>query len=203
MRSTLLAAAVGIVAGAVVTAGITLAQGQGSGIPSSAGVDHVGITVPNLDEAIDFFETGLGCEHIYTAGPFSDPEGDWMKVSLGVHPRASTTLAMVRCGPTQNIELFEYEAEDQVKVPPKNSDVGGMHIAFYVEDMEKAVAYLKAAPNVKVLGEPTPVDGQPNGGEVFLYFLSPWGSSMEIVSYNDGLQYEKETDKRHYSVRGH
>ena len=123
-----------------------------------------------------------------------------MKTNLAVHPRASTTLAMVRCGPTQNIELFEYQAEDQAETPPKNSDVGGMHIAFYVEDMEKAVSYLKAAPDIKVLGEPTPVAGQPNGGEVFLYFLSPWGSSMELVSYNEGMDYEKDTSKRLYRV---
>jgi catechol 2,3-dioxygenase-like lactoylglutathione lyase family enzyme len=159
------------------------------------------MTVPSLERAIDFFTNALGCEHIYTAGPFNDPKGDWMKTNLAVDARASTTLAMVRCGATQNIELFEYQAKDQVKVPPKNSDVGGMHIAFYVDDMEKAVSYLKAAPDVKILGEPTPVSGQPNGGEVFLYFLSPWGSSMEIVSYNEGMDYEEATSKRLFSVK--
>ena len=201
MKSKLLPVSAGVVAGALVTAGIALAQHRGDGIPTSPGVDHIGMTVPNLQEAIDFFEGALGCEHIYTAGPFSDPEGDWMKNSLAVHPRASTTLAMVRCGPTQNVELFEYEAEDQETVPPKNSDVGGMHIAFYVEDMERAVDYLRNVPGVRILGEPTPVAGQPNGGEEFLYFLTPWGSSMEIVSYNEGLEYEAITEKRLYSVR--
>jgi catechol 2,3-dioxygenase-like lactoylglutathione lyase family enzyme len=199
VKSLLLSA--GVVTGGLVTGGIMLAQDQGQGIPTSRGVDHVGMTVPSLDQAIDFFTSALGCEHIYTAGPFNDPKGNWMKTNLAVHPRASTTLAMVRCGPTQNIELFEYEAEDQVVVPPKNSDVGGMHISFYVEDMDEAVSYLKAIPDVKILGEPTPVSGQPNGGEVFLYFLTPWGSSMELVSYNDGLEYEKGTNKRLYSVK--
>ena len=201
MKLKLLLVLAGLVSGALVMAGITLAQSQGQGIPSARGVDHFGITVPSLDRAIDFFTNALGCEYIYTAGPFNDPQGDWMKTSLAVDPRASTTLAMVRCGATQNIELFEYQAKDQVKTPPKNSDVGGMHIAFYVDDMEKAVAYLKAAPDVKILGEPTPVSGQPNGGEVFLYFLSPWGSSMEIVSYNEGMEYEDTTSKRLFSVK--
>ena len=195
----LLLISAGMAAGAGVTVGIA-EQGQ-DGIPSSRGVDHIGMTVPDLERAIEFFTEALGCEYIYTAGPFSDPEGSWMETNLAVHPRASTTLAMVRCGPTQNIELFEYQAEDQETVPPKNSDVGGMHIAFYVEDMDKAVSYLESASDVTVLGEPTPVAGQPNGGERFLYFLSPWGSSMEIVSYNDGLEYERSTDKRLYSVR--
>jgi catechol 2,3-dioxygenase-like lactoylglutathione lyase family enzyme len=200
MKSKLSLVSAGFIVGALAIGGILLAQGKSQGIPGSRGVDHIGMTVPDLDRAIEFFSDALGCEYIYTAGPFSDPQGEWMKTNLAVHPRASTTLAMVRCGPTQNIELFEYQAEDQVETPPKNSDVGGMHIAFYVEDMEKAVSYLKADPDIKVLGEPTPVAGQPHGGEVFLYFLSPWGSSMEIVSYNDGLEYEKDTSKRLYSV---
>ncbi len=201
MKVKTLLLSAGAVAGGLVTGGMMLAQNHGQGIPTSRGVDHVGMTVPNLDEAIDFFTSALGCEHIYTAGPFNDPQGNWMETNLAVHPRASTTLAMVRCGPTQNIELFEYEAEDQVTAPPKNSDVGGMHISFYVEDMDKAVSYLQATPGVKLLGDPTPVAGQPNGGEVFLYFLTPWGSSMELVSYNEGLEYEAGTDKRLYSVR--
>ena len=188
----------GIVAGALMTVATTLAQSQG--IPTSRGVDHTALTVPSMDQAIEFFEDVLGCEHIYTAGPFNDPEGDWMTTNLAVHPRASLTLAMIRCGPTHNIELFEYDAPDEVETPPKNSDVGGSHIAFYVEDMDAAVSYLREH-DVEMLGEPTPVAGQPNGGEVFLYFLSPWGSSMEVVSYNDGMEYEATTSKRLYSVR--
>ena len=194
----LLKVSAGMLVGALTTVGITLAQSQG--IPTARGVDHIGLTVPNLDQAIEFFEDVLGCEYIYTAGPFSDPEGEWMRTNLAVHPRASTTLAMVRCGPTQNIELFEYEAMDQAKTPPKNSDVGGSHIAFYVEDINEALGYLRAH-DVEILGEPTPVAGQPNGGEVFLYFLSPWGSSMEIVSYNDGMEYEETTSKRLFRVQ--
>ena len=192
---------IGMVAGALITAGITLAQHEDGGIPTSRGVDHVGLTVPSLDEAIGFFESAMGCIHVYTAGPFNDPEGDWMTTTLAVHPRASLTLAMIRCGPTQNVELFEYDSPDEVLTPPKNSDVGGNHIAFYVDDMDEAVSYLETIEGVTLLGTPTPVAGQPNGGEVFFYFLSPWGSSMELVSYNDGMEYEQTTDKRLYSLR--
>ncbi len=173
------------------------------GIPGAVGVDHIGLTVPDLKQGIDFFTNVLGCEHVYTAGPFSDPKGDWMKVSLDVDARAETTLAMVRCGPSQNIELFQYTAKDQVKTPPKNSDIGGSHIAFYVEDLPKAVEYLKSVPGVKVLGTPTPVSGQPNGGETIIYFQTPWGQAMELLTYPKGLDYEKTTKARLYSVHKH
>ncbi len=189
---------IGGVAGALMAA--SAAPAMANGIPSAVGVDHIGLTVPNLKQGIDFFTKVLGCTYVYTAGPFADPKGNWMRTNLDVDARASTTLAMVRCGPTQNVELFQYTTKDQVKTPPKNSDIGGMHIAFYVTDMPKAVAYLKSVPGVRVLGTPTPVSHQPNGGETFVYFQTPWGQNMEILTYPKGLDYQKTTKARLYSV---
>ena len=188
--------------GGAASVALLLAVGcaRADGIPSMVGVDHIGMTVPKLQDGIDFFTKVLGCEYIYTAGPFSDPKGDWMKKSLDVDERAVTTLAMVRCGPSQNVELFEYDAKDQVKTPLKNSDVGGFHLAFYVNDIKAAVDYLKTVPGVVVLGDPTPVAGQPNGGETIIYFKTPWGANMELLSYPNGLDYEKTTDKRLFGV---
>ncbi len=190
---------VGLAAGGIMittSASASLADG----IPTAVGVDHIGLTVPDLKQGIEFFSKVLGCTHVYTAGPFSDPKGDWMKTNLDVDARASTTLAMMRCGPSQNVELFQYTAKDQVKTPPKNSDVGGNHIAFYVKDLPKAVAYLKSVPGVTILGSPTPVAHQPNGGETFVYFQTPWGQSMEVLTYPNGLDYAKTTKSRLYQV---
>lgn len=179
---------------------IAMSVARADGIPSMVGVDHIGMTVPKLQDGIDFFTKVLGCQYVYTAGPFADPKGKWMETNLAVDAGASTTLAMVRCGPTQNIELFEYDAKDQVKTPMKNSDVGGLHLAFYVTDLKQAVDYLKTVPGVQVLGDPTPVSGQPNGGETFVYFKTPWGANMELLTYPRGLDYEKTTDKRLFGV---
>lgn len=179
---------------------IAMSVARADGIPSMVGVDHIGMTVPKLQDGIDFFTKVLGCQYVYTAGPFADPKGKWMETNLAVDAGASTTLAMVRCGPTQNIELFEYDAKDQVKTPMKNSDVGGFHLAFYVTDLMQAVDYLKTVPGVQVLGDPTPVSGQPNGGETFVYFKTPWGANMELLTYPRGLDYEKTTDKRLFGV---
>lgn len=179
---------------------IAMSVARADGIPSMVGVDHIGMTVPKLQDGIDFFTKVLGCQYVYTAGPFADPKGKWMETNLAVDAGASTTLAMVRCGPTQNIELFEYDAKDQVKTPMKNSDVGGFHLAFYVTDLKQAVDYLKTVPGVQVLGDPTPVSGQPNGGETFVYFKTPWGANMELLTYPRGLDYEKTTDKRLFGV---
>ena len=43
-----------------------------------------------------------------------------------------------------NIELFSCQSPDQKVVQPKNSDIGGYHIAFYVNDIEAAADCLHA-----------------------------------------------------------
>jgi catechol 2,3-dioxygenase-like lactoylglutathione lyase family enzyme len=167
-----------------------------SGIPTALGVDHIAVTVPDLAQALEFFSTVLGWEEVYSIGPVSDPSGDWMAVHLDVEPRASLNMAMMRAGPTQNVELFEYRAADQVTRPPRNSDIGGHHIAIYVEDMLRAIDYLNKVPGVRVLGTPTPMTEGPNAGQTICYFTTPWGMYMELISYQGGMRYLSQTDKR-------
>ncbi|HJW11354.1 MAG TPA: VOC family protein [Albitalea sp.] len=165
------------------------------GLPGMRGADHLGITVPKLDEAVKFFVDVMGCEAFYKLGPFK-ADNDWMQVHLNVNPRAEIPqLQVVRCGRGLNLEIFEYSSPDQAKAGPKNSDIGGHHLAFYVDDMPKAVAYLKAK-NVKMLGEPTTMKEGPSAGETWMYFMAPWGMQLELVSYPLGKAYEKTTKGR-------
>lgn len=161
------------------------------GIPGARGIDHIGLTVPSIDEAVAFLDGVIGCSKpAYFAGPFKSND-DWMQVHLNVDPRAEIArLAVVRCGFGTNLELFEYNAPSQTRTEARNSDIGGHHVAFYVDDMTKAVAYMKSK-GVKLLGEPTTLADGGNGGETFLYFLAPWGAQMELVSYPNGMNYEK------------
>jgi catechol 2,3-dioxygenase-like lactoylglutathione lyase family enzyme len=162
-----------------------------TGIPSLRGIEHVGLTVPDLDEAIDFFVNVIGCEPFYELGPFCSDD-DWMVTHLNVHPRAEVTrLKFLRCKFGPNLELFEYSSPDQNKALPKNSDVGGHHFAFYVVEMDAAVAYLRSK-DVQVLGEPTVRTEGPSGGQVWVYFLAPWGTQLELVSYPEGKNYEND-----------
>ena len=59
-------------------------------------------------------------------------------------------------------------------------------MAFYVEDVNAAVAYLKAR-GIAVLGEPTTMQSGPSKGLTWVYFLSPWGMQLELVSYPSGM----------------
>ena len=96
MRSTLAGLALLV---AAVTAALAVppapAAGPGSGAPGEAngqlglvGMDHVGITVPDIDAAVAWFEDVMGCVAPLTFGPFADPTGTFMQDLLDVDPRA-------------------------------------------------------------------------------------------------------------------
>ena len=158
------------------------------GIPGLSRLDHVGFTVPDLEAAHAWLVEVLGCEYMYALGPFRS-EDDWMTEHLNVDPRTvMRELRFYRCGGRAVFEVFEYEATEQSPDVPRNSDVGGHHVALYVEDLDTAVAYLREA-GVIVLGDPTTSRGA-SEGQRWVYFLSPWGMQFELVSYPHGKAFD-------------
>jgi catechol 2,3-dioxygenase-like lactoylglutathione lyase family enzyme len=161
------------------------------GLPGLRGVDHLGFTVPDLDEATEFLVDVLGFEYLYSLGPFADSGGDWMREHLNVDPRATIPQnRFFRCGGRTIIEVFAYTAPEQRLEPPRNSDVGGHHLALYADDLDAAVSHLRAA-GVRVLGEPTTSKGA-HEGQRWVYFLAPWGMQFELVSYPGGKAFDQQ-----------
>ena len=163
------------------------------GIPGLSRVDHIGFTVPDLDQAHDFLVEVLGCEYMYRLGPFAS-DGDWMAEHLAVDPRAvMRELRFYRLGGQAVFEVFDYQAPDKQARLPRNSDDGGHHIAIYVDDLDAAVAYLRDR-GVTVLGDPTASKGA-SEGQRWVYFLSPWGMQFELVSYPDGKAFDHHPER--------
>lgn len=161
-------------------------------IPGIRGVNHIGLTVPDLDQAEAFFTGVLGCERATAFGPFRDDEGTFMQDLLGVDPRAVISeIRLLRCGFGSNIELFQYEAPDQAVLRQRNSDIGAYHIAFYVDDIDAAATSLRAAGIQTNMG-PLPVNDGPAAGQSILYFSAPWGLQFEAISFPQGMAYEQE-----------
>ncbi|RFC65673.1 MULTISPECIES: VOC family protein [Mesorhizobium] len=153
------------------------------GLPGLRGAEHIGITVPDFDDAVDFFVRVIGCEFILDGGEYADP--DFMERQIGVDRSSRFRWGFVRCKAGPNFEIFEYVAPDQEQAPPRNSDIGGHHIAFYVDDIDAAIAHLREQ-GVTVLGEIQHIESGPAKGSLWVYFLAPWGLQMELVSYPDG-----------------
>jgi glyoxylase I family protein len=159
------------------------------GLPGLRRLDHIGFTVPDLDEAHDFLVDVLGCEYMYRLGPFRDEQGTWMTDHLNVPARAvMRELRFFRCGSQAVFEVFQYEEATQHATLPRNSDIGGHHVALYVDDIDRAVAYLRER-GVRVLGEPTASSG-PSLGQRWVYFLAPWGMQFELCCYPGGKAFD-------------
>ncbi len=167
------------------------------GIPTARNVDHLGVTVPDLEQAVDFFTRVLGCDLLWRGGPYED-DGTWMAEHLGVHPRAELKLAMVRFGPNLNLELLEYRAPEARSEPPRNSDHSAAHLCFYVGDLDAALAYLAEQPGVSVMGSQTTVTEGAAAGLRYVYFTAPWGLQLELVHWPEGMPYESTTAARLY-----
>lgn len=196
MRSLMKAATI-----AAGMAGAAIAPASADSIPGMRGHDHTGVTVPDMQQAVDFFTNIIGCQKIMSFGPFADDKGTFMTDLLGVDAKAVVEeITLLRCNFGSNIELFKYTAPDQKDLQPKNSDIGGFHIAFYVDDIAAAKAYLDAKGVATRMG-PLPVTEGPAAGQSILYFQAPWGLQFEAISYPNGMAYEKDAKTILWSTR--
>ena len=87
------------------------------GLPGLRGVDHFGFTVPDLEQARTFLVEVLGCEYLFSLGPF-DRDGEWMQEHLNVEP--STRMELLHffaCGGKTVFEVFQYSAAERTRHP--------------------------------------------------------------------------------------
>lgn len=173
---------------------------RGGGIPTARYVEHAGFTVSDLEEAVAFFVDVLGCELLYRAGPYYDPEGGLMESRLGLHRQTAVRVAVLRCGPTENVELIQLGGPEERGGEPSPSDAVGKHLAFAVEDFEAAGEYLALQPGVTAFpplsdGED---DGRPEGGQRTRFFRTTFGMYVEIIQRPEHLRYEDEGSARLY-----
>jgi catechol 2,3-dioxygenase-like lactoylglutathione lyase family enzyme len=171
-------------------------------VPGLLGIDHIGITVPNMAVAAAWLEQNLGFVNPLTFGPFSDPVGTFMTDLVDVNPRAVVQqIRMLRGGNGPGVELFQYTSPDQDQTFRRNSDWGAHHIAFYVRHIDKGVEFLQTETGTKLFGPVTLTDG-PAAGQSINYFENPFGTNIELISYPHGMAYQSSApiplwDPRH------
>ena len=160
-------------------------------LPGFSNVDHVGLTVPDLEDAARFYCDVFGCAELFRMGPFdaqllpSMPGGrDWRDAHVNVAD-ATFSFVMLQLGPNLMLELFQYDRPaDRRTQLPRNCDLGSHHLALKVHNLDKAIQYLKRQPGVTMLEGPIVVTDGPCAGMRVIYFLDPWGNQMELVEFN-------------------
>ena len=163
---------------------------MGTGLPGLSHVDHVGLTVPDLDAAVRFYTDVFGGTELYRLGPFAASEmpamedgRDWTEAHLNV-AGAALNICMIHIAPNIMLELFQYDLPaDKSTTPPRNCDAGGHHIAFKVDDIEIAKSYL-ADHGCTVMAGPIVMDEGPCATLKVNYVLDPFGNQLELVEYD-------------------
>lgn len=147
------------------------------------GVDHVACTVPDLDVALALLVEELGCElrFRYERHPPAD-DGTFLE-RMNADPGTWFELAMVGCGEGTNIELFQYHSDAQRSDPPRNSDVGGLHVAFGVSDLDALERRLSARTDVRKMGPTVAFDEGPLSGSRSAFWLTSWGLQLELLEH--------------------
>ena len=150
---------------------------------NGARLDHVALTVPDVEAATKFFGALLGAEVLYELGPYRVEKGNWMAENFGVHPRAVIrTLRLLQLPGGGCIELFGCEGPGSGTNLPRNSEVGGHHVGFFVADIDAMVERARAL-GIEMQGEVKSNDEGPSRGLRWVYFRAPWGAQLEFVSY--------------------
>ena len=164
------------------------------------GIQHFALTVPDMDEAVRFFETMFGAVTAISIDGV-DVDDEFMIKRLGVPAgRRIRKQRVIVCGNGGNLELFEYSGEQPSPIK-NNSEIGACHIAFEVDDAHAAAARLREA-GVDVLEGPTLIDSGPMQGLTWVYLRAPWGQFLELVSLDEPLGYEADGGPTMWSARG-
>ncbi|MEN5033864.1 VOC family protein [Pseudomonas sp. TWI929] len=150
-----------------------------SGVLEVSVIDHVGMNVPDVDAAIHFFSELTDAKVISDIRPGAIPE-EW-KTQFRWHQSSKLErFAMVQLKGGAKVELFQYRGPDINPEHPHEDDIGASHFALRTNDMARSLAFIKSQ-GLKVLNEPIT---NPDGVQWF-YFLTPWGSQMELVSMTE------------------
>lgn len=139
-------------------------------------VDHTGITVRSLREALTFWVGVLGFKHLYTTYFPNDP---FIENVVGV-PGAAITVAMIE-GPGHSIELLEYASPpDRNIMKPRSCDVGSVHVAFQVDNLDAIIERVRRS-GWSPAGTPQTVMEGDRSGLRLAYVRGPDGVTLEFL----------------------
>ncbi|MFF2508176.1 VOC family protein [Streptomyces sp. NPDC058067] len=139
-------------------------------------VNHVGITVSDLDRSLDFYVRVLGGEHLGSwerSGPRID--------AVTGYPGILVRQAFVRLSEGRAlIELLQYVGGSADVVDPDNGHAGAVHVAIDVTGLDALLTRVREE-GVVVLSEPIVAGDGPLEGCRVVYVLDPDRVRVELV----------------------
>jgi catechol 2,3-dioxygenase-like lactoylglutathione lyase family enzyme len=141
-------------------------------------VHHVGLTVSDLDRALEFWQAFLGVSARWRAVL----ERPYLGKLVG-YPGVSIDAAAVELADGQLLELLEYRLDDRGAGDEASARPGHMHLCLTVDDVDSAwTRAVSCGARSLAPDGPVDVDGGPNRGARVSYLRVPpdWGT-LELL----------------------
>ncbi|WP_395396925.1 VOC family protein [Novosphingobium sp. BL-8A] len=139
------------------------------------GIDHIGINVPDAGKSAQFFHDLIGTRVVSDWRP-APVKKQWKRRFRWHAGARLNRLMMIEARDGSKIELFEYASPIASHKQPHEDDASATHIALKAHDPARALAAVRAI-GLPVLNDPVTL----SDGSRWFYFLSPWGSQIELV----------------------
>ncbi len=166
------------------------------------GIDHIGMTVPDIEQATTFFRQAFGAEVIYESVSRAEKDKldqDAQQSTLQLFPGTQVhAVRMLQLQHGPGVELFEMHGPEQHE-PQRPSDFGLQHFALYVDDFAPAIdAFTRAGGRMFTEPKPLSFPTEKGPGNAFCYGATPWGSVIEFISTPSYMPYEETTPLRRW-----
>jgi glyoxylase I family protein len=139
-------------------------------------IHHVGITVSDLEAAIEFYLEASGGTLV---GQFENT-GPAIDAVTG-YPGVVVRQAFLATGAGETfIELLEYRNGSGVRIDPDNGSIGAVHVGIEVVDLDETLGRLRSR-GIEQLSEPIVGKSGPLAGYRLLYVLGPDNVRVELV----------------------
>ncbi len=166
-------------------AGLAARHGRCS-MTTLSGVDHVGVGVGDIDEAIEFYGRHVGFDQL-----LFDFTGDLpgLEQIAGRSPRArvamlaSSSATPVGPGRVKLVQVLDGDGPPPVPSGQAWGEVGVCEICLHVRDVQGVHDALVAA-GCESLMAPMAADVPPNGVSLDIaYVADPWGTKLEMIEW--------------------
>jgi catechol 2,3-dioxygenase-like lactoylglutathione lyase family enzyme len=148
------------------------------------GIARVGMTVSDMDRAMEFYSTTLGFR-VVSDVEVAGPEYEQLQGVFGLRMR----VVRLQLGDEQ-LELTEYLAPKGRPIPvdSRSQDRWFQHIAIITSDMDGAYAWLRRHKAQHASSGPQRLpDWNPNAGGIkAFYFKDPDGHTLEVLQFPPG-----------------
>lgn len=167
------------------------------------GIDHVALTVPDMDQATLFFKKAFDAKIAYDLHKETERplEGEDVELSLGL-PKGGQLIhmRMLSIGNSASIELFNYRTSLHQRAA-HTYDYGLQHVAFYVDDIDSAAQRFQDAGGTLYTGI-NQIFGDIEGTSLqnrYVYGEMPWGTVVELVTYPTPINYPSDSEANRFT----